>query len=123
MPPYRNQEKQVAGSVKLRVLRSENFAGNVAGSCGNFVGRFGKVVGIFRKFPQVGSTFFLWNVTYNINRTGMTLINLLKVRINVTFHRKKVLPRKSQILQLFVLLWVSWVQKISFSTLTFHKVY
>ena len=28
----------------------------------------GKVVGISRNFPQVGSTFFLWNVTYHFEK-------------------------------------------------------
>ena len=68
---------RVAGSGKLRVVRFGNFVGIVVGRCGKVSGKFrescGKVVGISRKFPQVGSTFFLWNVTYTFFVFSFTL--------------------------------------------------
>ena len=68
---------RVAGSGKLRVVRFGNFVGIVVGRCGKVSGKLwescGKVVGISRKFPQVGSTFFLWNVTFNVLETGVLM--------------------------------------------------
>ena len=69
-------KREIAGNArnagncgKWEAENCGNFVGIEAGNCGNFVGivagNCGKVCGNSRKFPQVGSTFILWNVTYN----------------------------------------------------------
>ena len=63
------ESREIVGNGKLRETGNCGKSREIAGYekreiVGIEAGNCGKVCGNSRKFPQVGSTFFLWNVTY-----------------------------------------------------------